>query len=95
MPPGSVTGRHRRAIEERGMTPDALLRELPDADTEQQRLDEDCEAMRSVIGGTARAAAGLRKTTTRNSPWPSGRVPDGALPAFVDASALVAMPRCG
>ena len=73
------------------MTPDALLRELPDADTEQQRLDEDCEAKRSVIGGTARATAGLRKTTTRNSPWPSGRVPDGALPAFVDSSALVAM----
>ena len=61
MPPGSVTGRRRRAIEERGMTPDALLRELPDADTEQQRLDGDCEAMSSVIGGTARATAGLRK----------------------------------
>ena len=34
---------------------------------------------------------GLAETTTRNSPWPSGRVPDGALPAFVDSSALVAM----
>ena len=48
--PGGIVERLRQAAGERGVAPEVLLRELLEADTDRRRLDEDCEAMRSVIG---------------------------------------------
>ena len=57
--PGGVMERLRQAAGERGVAPEVLLRELLDADTDRRRLDEDCEAMKSVIGRYRSGGGGL------------------------------------